>query len=51
MCYSEVSYLTSVVKFQKFLLSFLNSIKIKADSQIFKNFCLQGVSKIQKDGL
>ena len=51
MCYSEVSYFSSAVKFQTLLLSFLNSIKSKADSQIFNNFCSQGVSEIPKDGL
>ena len=46
-CYSEVSYFSSAVKFKKlFWKSFLNSIKSKADSQIFKNFCSQGVSEI-----
>ena len=44
MCFSEVSYFTLGVKFQKMLLTILKSIKSKADSQIFKTFWPQKVS-------
>ena len=44
MCYFEVSYFRSGIKFQKKLLAILKSTKSKADSQIFKNFWSQGVS-------
>ena len=36
MCYFEVSYLSSGVKFQKKLLAILKSTKSKANSQISK---------------